>query len=169
MHSRGYVFKTLPLSSGHVMREISLEKIYLFAHTIIKLIFYTTNFQGPDSILEIKFKKIITLPAITLAKSRTYSFWKKKIFFLAVLSHLKTKLTQNKSNWEFFFFCINIIKCKKKKKKRKRKQKWSRLDFFWINFGCKFDKAAQVTTISSIWCSIVTGITPFVIRKNWFY
>ena len=61
------------------------------------------------------------------------------------------------------------INDKKKKIKKKKKQEWSQLDFVWINFGFKFDKAAQVTTVSSIWCSIVTVITPFSIRKNLFY
>ena len=55
-----------------------------------------------------------------------------------------------------------------KKQTKTKKQEWSQLDFFWFNFVFKFDKAAQITTISSIWCSIVTGITPFSIR-NGFY
>ena len=116
--------------------EKFLLKISLFAHTIIKLIFYST-----------------------------YSFWRKKhVLGCPVLSHLKTKLTQKKSNWDIFI-CINIIKCKKKnnnnkqkKQTKTKKQEWSQLDFFWIKFGFKFDKAAQVTTISSIWSCIITGI-----------
>ena len=54
-------------------------------------------------------------------------------------------------------------KTKKNNNNNKKKQELSQLDFFLINFGFKFDKAAQVTTISSICCSIVTGITPFSI------
>ena len=53
-----------------------------------------------------------------------------------------------------------------KKQTKTKKGEWSQLDFFWINFGFKFDKAVQVTTVSSIWCSIVAGITTFSIQRN---
>ena len=50
----------------------------------------------------------------------------------------------------FFFFALTWLNAKKKKKQTKKqtktkKHEWSELDFFWINFGFKFDKAAQVT------------------------